>query len=155
MKILTGTCLHSMDGKNRIRIPRKFKSELLASGGSLHFVQFSEGCIAVMNDEVLEKRFGKFDDLDPTDEEMLDAMRFLLSKVEDVEEDGQGRTVLSKSAREFIGVDKEHTELVSVGMVNYVEIWRADKYQERINDMTVKKAQTIAKRNKEKTEQPQ
>ncbi len=155
MKILTGTCYHSMDGKNRIRIPRKFKSELLASGGSLHFVQFSEGCIAVMNDAVLEKRFGRFDDLDPTDEEMLDAMRYLLSKVEDVEEDGQGRTVLSKNMREFIGADKDNTELVSVGMVNYVEIWRADKYQERFKDMTVGKAQGIAKRNRVKTEQAQ
>ena len=151
MKILTGACYHGMDGKNRIRIPSKFKSELTKDNEDLHFVQYSEGCIAVMNDSVLQKRFGKFDDLDPTDEDMLDAMRFIMSKVEDVEEDGQGRIVLSKNMREFIGADKEHTELVTVGMINYVEIWTAEKYAEHLKDMNIQKAQQIAKASQQKT----
>lgn len=150
MKILTGACYHGMDGKNRIRIPSKFKSELTKDNEDLHFVQYSEGCIAVMNDSVLQKRFGRFDDLDPTDEDMLDAMRFIMSKIEDVEEDGQGRIVLSKNMRDFIGADKEHTELVTVGMINYVEIWTAEKYAEHLKDMSIQRAQQIAKTSREK-----
>lgn len=150
MKILTGVCNHSMDAKNRIRIPSKFKSELVKDNEVLHFVQYSEGCIAVMNDSALEKRFGKFDDLDPTDEAMLDAMRFLMSKIEDVEEDPQGRIVLSKNMRDFIGADKEHTELVTVGMINFVEIWTAERYAEHLKGMTIAKAQQTAKASQEK-----
>lgn len=150
MKILTGACYHSMDGKNRIRIPSKFKAELAKGDETLHFVQYSEGCVAVMNDAVLMQRFGKFDDIDPTDEAMLDAMRFLMGKIEDIVEDGQGRILLSKNMRDFIGVDKDHTELVTIGMINYVEIWRADKYQEKLDGMSISKAQKLVKANKEK-----
>lgn len=150
MKILTGTSLHSMDGKNRIRIPSKFKSELTKGDETLHFVQYTEGCITVMNDAVLEQRFGRFDNIDPTNEDMLDAMRCLMSKIEDVEEDGQGRIVLSKNMRDFIGADKDHTELITVGMINCVEIWRADKYQEKLGKMSISKAQQVVKENKEK-----
>lgn len=152
MKILSGVCSHGVDGKNRIRIPNKFKSELTSGGESLHFVQYSEGCIAIMNDTVLRLRYGKFDDIDPTDEEKMEAIRFLLSGIEDVEEDTQGRITLPKSVRDVIGVDKDHTELVMVGMVNYVEIWRADIYAERQKKMTLAKAQLLAK-GKEKASQ--
>lgn len=149
MKILTGACTHSMDGKNRIRIPSKFKAELTKGDETLHFVQNSEGCVAVMNDSALVQRFGKFDDLDPTDAEALDALRRLMSCIEDVEEDGQGRIVLSKNMRDFMGIDKEHTNLVTIGMINYVEIWRADKYYEKIGNMTVSKAQQLIRANRE------
>lgn len=153
MKILMGTCRHSMDGKNRIRIPNKFKAELAAGGESLHFVQFSEGCVAVMNDTVLQQKFGRFDDLDPSNEQLLEAMRFILSRVEDVEEDGQHRVTLSKSVRDAIGLDKDHTELITVGMVNYIEIWRADIREARQEGMTIQQAQTIAKENATATQQ--
>lgn len=144
MKVLTGVYYHGLDSKNRIRIPSKLKAELVGDGEGLHFVQYSPDCIAVMNDTVMEKRFGNFDDLDPTDEDTLNAMRFLMSRIEDVKEDEQGRVVLSKNMRDFIGVDKDNPELVSVGMVNYVEIWSAKKYQEKTKDMTIGKAQQLA-----------
>ena len=143
MKILMGSAHHSMDGKNRIRIPNKFKSEMTKGGEGLHFVQISDGCVAVMNDSVLEKKFCKFDDLDPSDEERLEAMRYILSRVEDIEEDGQGRITLSKSVREAIGADKEHTELVAIGMIDYIEIWRADIREERQKGMDTRTAQKI------------
>lgn len=152
MKILTGVYYHGMDGKNRIRIPAKLKSELIGEGESLHFVQFSPDCIAVMNDSVLEKKFGKFDDMDPTDEEALNAMRRLMSSIEDVNEDEQGRIVLSKNMRDFIGADKDHADLVSVGMVNYVEIWTADKFKANMSDMTIGRAQKIAMASRAKHE---
>ena len=143
MAILNGACYHSMDAKNRIRIPSKLKAELLKDGGSLHFVQYSEGCITVMNDAVLEKRFGSFEDIDTLDDEVLDALRFILSKIEDVEEDSQGRTVLSKNMREYIGVDQEHAELVTAGVKDCLEIWRADKYQERFMQKDIRSAKEI------------
>ena len=78
-----------------------------------------------------------------------------MSKIEDVEEDGQGRITLSKNMRDFIGADKDHAELVTVGMINYIEIWTADKYQQKLENMSIQKAQQLAKANKEKNGQAQ
>ncbi len=137
-KILTGTVTHSMDSKNRIRIPAKFKSELVANNEDLHFVQYSSGNIAIMTDSVLAKRFAALDDIDASDEEMLNRKRFLMSRVEDVEEDGQGRIKLPEMARKQIGADKDHTELICVGMGDFVEIWVLERYEAMMAGMTLK-----------------
>lgn len=150
MKILSGVYYHGLDGKNRLRIPMKLKTELIGEGEGLHFVQYTPDCIAVMNDSTMEKLFGRFDDLDPTDEDMMNAMRCLMSRIEDVNEDEQGRIVLSKNMRDFIGADKDHPDLVTVGMVTYAEIWSADKYREKTESMSIGRAQQIARACREK-----
>ena len=123
MNVLLGSINHNMDSKYRIRIPSKFKSELTEGNQKLHFVQLSENCIAVMNDTGLKARFGDFADVDLTDSDTLEALRDFSEKVEDIEEDGQGRITLSKTVRDHIGADKDNTELVTIGMIGFIEIW--------------------------------
>lgn len=146
MKFLTGKIAHSMDAKYRIRIPSKYKEALLEGEQSLHFVQYSSGGIAVMNDETLRRRLCCFDDVDPSDVEKVAAKRFIMSKVEDIEEDGQKRITLSKTVREYMGADKDHADLISVGMGDYLEIWVAEEYEKSIQGLSVQKAQqTLAR----------
>lgn len=155
MKFLTGTALHNMDAKNRIRIPAKFKTEFSKENEGLHFVLYSEGTIAIMTDSVLAKSFCSYIDADASDVELLRAKRFFMSRVEDIEEDGQGRITLSKRVRDYIGADKDHTELISVGMGDYVELWLQSRYESDQCDMNVALAYEITNKKKaaEKREQ--
>lgn len=150
MNILLGTIPHSMDVKYRVRIPSKFKNELTEGGQKLHFVQLSDDCIAVMNDTGLKARFGAFEDVDFTDEDALEALREFSEKVEDIEEDSQGRITLSRTVREHIGADKEHTELVAIGMIGYIEIWSADRRKARREERSNSNADLQAKLKKAK-----
>lgn len=141
MKMLLGKAPHSMDAKNRIRIPKKFKEEMKAGNESLHFVPYSPDAIAIMNDTVLASLLGDLDKVDPADEDLLNAKRCLLNNIEDVEEDSQGRTTLPKTVREYIGADQEHSALIAVGMGNYIEIWVEEKYNEALKGWNTQKAQ--------------
>ncbi len=138
MGVLFGRAEHTMDVKNRIRIPAKFRTELMGDDSSrkLYFVQFSDDCIALVDEQGLSARFGSFSDIDPMDEPTLNALRFFSGMVEEYEEDSQGRVVLPKSVREHIGADKNHCELVSVGMYSYLEIWTKEKYDKVVKGQT-------------------
>ncbi len=148
MKLLTGMAPHGMDAKNRIRIPAKFRAAFAKENEDLHFVFYSEGAIAIMTDSVLERRFGSYAEADATNEELLRAKRFFMSRVEDIEEDTQGRITLSKRVREYIGADKDHTELISVGMGDYVELWLLSRYEADQDPMSVSLANEIAGKQK-------
>ncbi len=138
MGILFGRAEHVMDVKNRIRIPAKFRAELTGgdSNRKLYFVQFSDNCIALVDEKGLSERFGSFSDIDPMDEETLNALRTFSGMVEEYEEDAQGRVVLPKSVREHIGADKDHSDLVSVGMYSYLEIWTKENYDKVVKGQT-------------------
>lgn len=140
MKTLTGTIAHNMDAKYRIRIPKKFKDEMTAGNEQLHFVRLGKGFIAVMNDTVLGETFGAFKNISVSDTRRTGAKRSISSGVFDVEEDTQGRTSLPKSVRDFIGADKDHTDLVAIGMGNYIEIWTQEAYDAEMESWTIEDA---------------
>ncbi len=153
MKFMTGTALHNLDAKNRIRIPAKFREVFDREKEDLHFVFFSKGAISIMTDSVLARRFGAYMDADATNEKLLRAKRFFMSRVEDIEDDNQGRITLSKRVRDYIGADKDHTELITVGMGDYVELWLLSRYNEDQEGMDVSLASGIASETKSPKEQ--
>lgn len=146
---MTGKSTHTMDLKNRTRIPAKFRETLVAGGQGLHFVLYSKGCVAVMNDSVLEKRVtSMLDEVDNSDEELLAAKRRLMGSVEDIVEDTQYRLTIPRSVREHIGADKDHANLITVGMGDYIEIWTAEGYAASIADYDCNAAARLLKERK-------
>lgn len=147
MRFVNGTATHQLDAKYRTHIPTKFRSAF-PPDESLHFVQYSTGCVAVMCTSVMEKNLLSIENVDPADEDALLAKRFLYSRVEDLVEDGHGRIRIPKSMREYAGLTKN---LISVGMGDYIEIWEESAYMESMKEMTVQRANRLAKEYRERS----
>ena len=127
MNFMFGKVYHQMDAKNRIRIPVKFKNAF-PKGEALLSVRYNEGRVAVMSESVLSQRLSVFEEVNPGNREAADAISAMAGFIDEVSEDGQGRTQLPKWAREFI----KGKELVTVGVKHYIEIWDANVYDGKI-----------------------
>ena len=145
--MLSGKVVHQMDAKNRIRIPAKYKNAF-PDREKLYFVEYAPDCITVMPESVLSTKLASFDEVNPGDPDMMIAKRRILSSIDEVSEDGQGRTQIPKSFRDYAKLTKD---VVTVGMGNYVEIWSLEKFEEQMNGMSIQQANTLT--NKKKAEQ--
>ena len=130
MSILTGAYDHSVDAKNRIRIPAKFKEDMGVKLNdekkfSLVFHTGTDGCIAVYTQEAVDKIFAQFAEVKQSDVEKYRAVRRYLNMFETVESDPQGRLVVPPKFRKHAQINKD---LVICGMVDHVEIWAKEVY---------------------------
>ena len=76
---------------------------------------------------------------------MMIAKRRILSSIDQATEDGQGRTQIPKSFRDYAKLSKD---VVTVGMGNYVEIWSLEKFEEQMSGMSIQQANTLAYKKK-------
>ena len=140
MKLLSGKVAHQLDAKNRIRIPAKYKGAF-PKGETLYYVEYAPHCISVMPESVPGKKLASFDEVNPGDPGMMDAKRRILSSIEEVTEDGQGRAQLPKSFREYAGLVKD---VITVGMGDYVEIWAQEQFEQSVGKMSIQQANALA-----------
>ncbi|MBR1867043.1 MAG: division/cell wall cluster transcriptional repressor MraZ [Clostridia bacterium] len=118
--MLAGEQEHCLDGKNRIRIPAKFKAEL---GDDFVFCRGVNKCIYVIAKEEFAsyvedfKKIGRFDRVGQR------AVSEFMSSYAIPEIDNQGRMILPKKLREYAEIDKN---VVTIGAYNRLEIWSAE-----------------------------
>jgi MraZ protein len=129
--MLIGEYDSKVTDKNRIAMPKKFRDEL---GEKLIIMQGYEGCIILVD----ENRFlaltkdittGKF-----INDAVRDTTRFLVGSAHEVTPDKQGRFVLPQSLKSFSGVTDE---VIFLGLLNWVEIWDKNKWNERKQSITI------------------
>ena len=129
--MLIGTYRHSMDSKNRMRIPSKFKGEL----GSNCIITKGTGVnLMVFSGSGFESLYEKLSTISIFDEEAQKPVRKFLSSAFEAEEDGQGRILLPKELLLHAEITKN---VVFVGVGNRVEIWAEeiwDKMQEESDE---------------------
>lgn len=132
--MLIGTYRHSVDAKNRMRMPVKFKSEL---GSGFIITKGTANNLFVFSAEEFKVIYDKLTNLPTFDEEAQKVVRKFLSSAFEAEEDSQGRVLLPKELVKFAGITKE---LVFVGAGNRVEIWAEeawDKFDDESTDFNV------------------
>ena len=140
MQILTGAYNHSIDAKNRIRIPAKLRDDILEgvvkpegedeNKFSLVFHTGTDNCIEVYTQEGLNKIYAAFADVKRSDTEHYKAVRQYMSTFETVQSDPQGRMVIPPSFKAHAGIKKD---LVICGNVDHIEIWAKEVYDEYFN----------------------
>lgn len=135
MKRLFGTYEHQLDDKNRIRIPAKFLSvfEKEFENEPLYYVIYTPDRIAMMPESVLDSKIEMLEKLLPLYEEEMNALSKILGTAEEVNKDGQGRTIIPKALRAEAGIKKD---VVTVGMGDYIEIWSREVRSEKVDSMT-------------------
>ena len=129
--MLIGTYRHSIDSKKRIRMPSKFKSEL---GSDFVITKGTGNNLFVFSADEFKSLYEKMTAIPLFDVEAQKPVRKFLSSAFDIEEDAQGRVLLSKELMAHAGITKN---IVFVGVGNRVEIWAEEVWDEESqNDET-------------------
>ena len=123
--MLQGQYKHTVDSKNRMFVPAKFREEL----GETFVIakSASEKCIRMMTSFEWEKYLSPFKELHPFEAERW-LVRFNKTACQ-VTPDSQGRIVLTPDLMKYAGITKN---AVIVGCVNTAEIWADEKDQAAI-----------------------
>lgn len=127
MVCFSGTTSHQLDDKGRVRIPSKFY-KLIAKDGEpvlLKCMVGTQGCISVYLPEQYEVRLEKMRAIPDSSLQIVQAKRKIMSSVEDVETDRQGRFVLPANLRTYAHIEND---LVTVGNDDHFEIWAKEIY---------------------------
>ena len=120
--MFTGEYRHSVDGKGRIAVPVKFRSQL--DPGSM-VSGWMDDCLAIHTAEGWERLAAKVAALPVTDMESRRFQRFVFSTATEAQMDKQGRVLLPAYLRQSVGLTDE---AVLVGSQDHAEIWAPDRW---------------------------
>ena len=120
--MLQGQYKHTVDSKNRMFFPAKFREEL----GETFVIakSASEKCIRMMTSFEWEKYLSPFKELHPFEAERW-LVRFNKTACQ-VTPDSQGRIVLTPDLMKYAGITKN---AVIVGGGDFAEIWSEERHE--------------------------
>ena len=118
---------HTVDAKNRVFIPAKYREEL----GETFVVSKSlrQPCLQVYSMEQWEAYISPITKMDRKDSEPI--LRRILRDAEQVSPDSQGRIVLPSELVKKANIGKS---AVIVGCCTYAEIWAEEEYDKMIEE---------------------
>ena len=119
-----GEYSHTIDTKGRLIIPSRFREEL---GETFVVTKGLDGCLFVFSDEEWKAFEIKLKSLPLTNKNARQFARFFVAGATPCELDKQWRILLPATLREFAGLEKD---VVLTGMLNRIEIWSKDKWNE-------------------------
>ena len=125
--MLNGEYKHSIDGKGRLFIPVKFRSEL---GDTLIACKGFDECVSVYS----EYEWKKFTEALDSTSLITDAYlrRYFYAGVKELSVDSQGRTVLPLDLRQKAKLDKDVT---IIGMKDHFEIWDNELLEAKLSEI--------------------
>lgn len=137
MHALISTYDHSVDAKNRIRIPAKLKADLLGESVeeaenqeqkkfSVVFHLGTGGCIEVYTQETVDEIYAKIGDVKKSDTEKYKLVNQYMSTFETVDSDPQGRLVIPPLYKKYAKIEKE---IKICGGGNHIKIWSLAGYK--------------------------
>lgn len=122
---LVGNQQHSLDDKNRIRLPAKFREQL---GNAYILMPGTNGCIFVYAMDEQQKLIRLIQEADSFDPVQAERIRSLAEFSAVVEADAQGRFMLPTDLIEIAGISKN---VRIVGAITKAEIWSEERYMAR------------------------
>lgn len=135
---MIGKQRHTIDAKNRIFIPAKFREEL---GTDVVLTQSLTGrCIRVYSYENWKKFEEKLTALPEI--EMDDEQFWVFASTERTEVDAQGRIAIPNELKLFAGLTKD---IVSIGHPERMEIWDEQAFEERLKNINMDKVRQSLK----------
>jgi len=117
--MLLGSYNHTLDDKNRLTLPVKFKSEL---GKKIIVTRGLDGPLFVYSQKEWNVIMQKFAELSMADATSRGFSRYFLSNAVETTLDKAGRVVISESQKEFAKLTKDVT---LIGVQSRVELWDA------------------------------
>jgi len=138
--VFVGTFRHSVDEKNRLAIPAKWRA---AARGAQEFyvLPLPENHLYVLPESAMDKMLDKVDDISIGQYERRDALRLIAGKAHGASCDSQGRILLTEELMRHAGIQND---AVLVGVLKGFEIW-SPSHHEKVNKKSTAKFATSAK----------
>lgn len=120
---LLGNFQHSLDDKNRIRLPSNFRKEM---GDEYFLMPGSNGCIFVYKADETQNVLSTLLSLESLDPDQTLMLTKIAAFSRAVTADGQGRFMLPDDLIEFAGINKD---VRIVGAFTKAQIWSEEAWQ--------------------------
>ena len=122
---MRGSQRHTIDAKNRLFVPAKYREEL--GTNVILVMNFSASSVSVYSEANIGDLDAKIRGLD--EEENHDEYMWYYANTEDAEIDSQGRLALPQKFITHANISKN---IVSIGLGNHMEIWDADAFDAKM-----------------------
>ena len=121
---------HTLDEKNRLTLPSRFRDEL-ADGGIV--TRGLDGCLELYGQEAWSRFISvRLEGLDPFSREARQMNRFVFAGATEALPDKQGRIVLPLALLEHAKLSRE---VVVAGVRDHVEIWDRAAWKKQIDEV--------------------
>ena len=125
MSIFISSFIGTIDKKNRITIPSNFKSTILKSKeNSYLFRSLKNNCFEIYLENQIQSIITSMTEEDFFSKKKDHLRTAILSDLEEINLDKEGRFVLKEDHKKFCQLEKE---IIFIGKGRYFEIW--DKYK--------------------------
>lgn len=113
---------HTIDAKNRLIIPSKFREAL---GEEFVVTKGLDGCLFVYDNNEWAAFEEKLKSLPLTNKDARTFVRFFLAGAASVEVDKQGRILVPSVLKDFAEIKKD---VVLIGVASRIEIWSKERW---------------------------
>ena len=136
MDLLTGTYDCKVDTKGRLMMPSPLKKQLapVLDGGFVLRRSVFQKCLELYPMSEWQVLMQKINKLNKFKKKNNDFIRRFTAGVKMVEVDVNGRLLIPKDLTVFANISKD---IVITSVVNIIEIWDKDLYEQAIDDATV------------------
>jgi MraZ protein len=121
--MLIGEYEHTLDEKNRVSLPKQFRTLL---GKKIVMTRGLDNCLFVYPKKSWEKVTEKLQELSFAQADKRGFSRFILSGAAEIEVDGAGRVLIPEHQREFAKLSKT---IIFAGVSDRVEVWDAEAWK--------------------------
>lgn len=138
--MLIGEFEHTLDEKNRVSLPRQFRTGL---GKRIVMTRGLDNCLFIYPKGSWEKVMKKLNELSFAQADKRGFSRFILSGAAEIEVDGAGRILVPEHQREFAKLSKN---VVFAGVSDRVEVWESQawkSYKAKIENQADSMAETL------------
>ena len=128
--MLLGEYEHTLDDKNRITLPAKFRAAFAAG---VVVTRGMDGCLyAYRQDDWHKLVDGRLAGLDPLSKEGRQMQRFFFSGAAEAELDKQGRVMIPAALIEHAGLGRN---VIVAGVRDHLELWDAAAWRKEMKEV--------------------
>ncbi len=114
---------HSLDGKNRLIVPARFREQL---GDTFYVTRGNNKCLAIYTEENFDAMMDGVDSLPQMDPDVLVYARQLGEFTSPLQIDKQGRIILPQNLLDLANIKKD---VKMIGVSTRIEIWDPQEYE--------------------------
>ena len=126
-----GEYQHTLDPKNRVIMPSKFREKL---GDSFVMTKGLDNCLFIYSSEEWSIVEDKLKSLPMTNKDARAFVRFFFAGACECELDKQGRILMPNNLKDYAKFDKE---LVIIGVSTRIEIWSREEWNKFNSDANI------------------
>lgn len=135
--MLYGRYEHTIDAKNRVFIPAKYK-DALGNNFKITYNKLINQCILVYSEEEWQEMQKKVKSLPSVQYQYF--IREICSNTVDVQLDSQGRIVIPQYLKEKVGLTKN---ALFLGVGNHAEIWAPDVLEQKNSEVDLEELKRL------------